>query len=636
MIEKMKFVSAAGPKDHFDEIIQRHLSKYEIHLENAFQEFGEDSNLIPFVEENPYRMILSEAEDLMQNVNCEKLSDSMDVEKDTAVHIVHSLTTFYEKKKKPIDEMTEQRRQLQASLDKILPFRDLGFNIEKILKFQFIRYRFGRIPKAYWNNFATHFKSDLSSIFAKSQDSDEYIWGVYFVPKDEHEEADAVYTSMHFERIYIPDEYKGTPTYACEQLQKKIDFLTQEIQKEESLLKEKLEANKKLLYFSYQKLLAISRNFDVRKLAACTHNRKYFIICGWMCEKDAKKLAKELESVEDCILQVEDISMEEKPPTKLNNPKFFKPFELYIKMYGLPAYNEFDPTIFVAISYAFIFGAMFGDLGQGFFLTLGGFLFYKIKKAPLGAIISIAGVFSMLFGILFGSVFGFENWIHAIWLRPLNHMSDVPLLGRLNTVFVLAIGFGMFLILLTMILNVINGIRNKDLKNIIFDKNGFAGLIFYGSATTILLLLFAGKSLPGLIALLLMFILPLILIGLKEVIINLFLKKPKLIEESKGMFFVQTFFELFEILLSYFSNTLSFIRIGAFAISHAAIMEVVLMLSGAENGSPNIIGVIIGNLIVVGLEGLIVGIQVLRLEYYELFSRFYRGTGRTFKSFNSN
>ena len=97
------------------------------------------------------------------------------------------------------------------------------------------------------------------------------------------------------------------------------------------------------------------------------------------------------------------------------------------------------------------------------------------------------------------------------------------------------------------------------------------------------------------------------------------------------MFFVQGFFEMFEVLLSYFSNTLSFVRVGAFAVSHAAMMEVVLMLAGVESGNPNWAVVVLGNLFVCGMEGLIVGIQVLRLEYYELFSRFYHGTGRAFK-----
>ena len=131
-----------------------------------------------------------------------------------------------------------------------------------------------------------------------------------------------------------------------------------------------------------------------------------------------------------------------------------------------------------------------------------------------------------------------------------------------------------------------------------------------------------------------MFGLPLLLIFFKEPLTNLVEKKAEVMPKEKGMYLVTAFFELFDVLLSYFSNTLSFVRIGAFAVSHAAMMEVVLMLSGASAGSTNWIIFVIGNIIVCGLEGLVVGIQVLRLEYYEMFSRFYKGTGREFKPFH--
>src|SRR5699024_12222166 len=105
-------------------------------------------------------------------------------------------------------------------------------------------------------------------------------------------------------------------------------------------------------------------------------------------------------------------------------------------------------------------------------------------------------------------------------------------------------------------------------------------------------------------------------------------------KEGAVMFLVEGFFELFEMLLSYFSNTLSFVRIGAFAVSHAAMMEVVLMLAGAtDGGSINWLVVVLGNIFVCAMEGLIVGIQVLRLEYYELFRRFYKGDGRPLQPF---
>ena len=92
-------------------------------------------------------------------------------------------------------------------------------------------------------------------------------------------------------------------------------------------------------------------------------------------------------------------------------------------MYGLPAYNEMDPTWFVALTYSFIFGAMFGDVGQGLLLFIGGFLLYKFKHITLAGIISCAGVFSTIFGFMFGSIFGFEDVIPALWLRPMNNMK---------------------------------------------------------------------------------------------------------------------------------------------------------------------------------------------------------------------
>ena len=260
---------------------------------------------------------------------------------------------------------------------------------------------------------------------------------------------------------------------------------------------------------------------------------------------------------------------------------------------------------------------------------------YRFKKLDLAAIISCAGFFSTIFGFLFGSLFGFEDVLEPIWLRPVNHMSTIPFIGNLNTVFIVAIAFGMFLIIVTMIFHIINGIKAKDAENTWFDTNGLAGLVFYGAIVAVIVLFMTGNTLPAGIVLVVMFVIPLILIALKEPLSKLVEKKADFLPKEKGMFIVQTIFEMFEVLLSYFSNTLSFVRIGAFAVSHGAMMEVVLMLAGAENGgSPNWLVIILGNLIVCGMEGLIVGIQVLRLEYYEMFSRFYKGTGREFKPFS--
>ncbi|EDM87752.1 V-type ATPase 116kDa subunit family protein [Blautia obeum ATCC 29174] len=638
MIEKMKFLSITGPKADIDRMTETYLSKYEIHLENALSELTEVANLSPFLEINPYKEALSTIDSFY-----EQLEDSsqispelMDIEK--AIKTVRAVQDGFRRLEEEKSRLQSEHAEILDPLKIIRPFKNLNFDVSEILNFKYIHYRFGRIEKQYLQKFEKYIYDNLDTLFIKCGEDEMYVYGVYFVPEHQAHKVHAVYSSMHFERIFIPNEYHGTAAEAFE----KLDTRHREIHK---ALDANKEASHKFLQDNSTKIVsakaaldACSSSFDIRKLAACTpgDTNTFYILCGWMTEKDALAFQKDIQNDEKifCLMEDQKAPATQKPPTKLRNPKLFKPFEMYVKMYGLPAYNEMDPTWFVAITYSFIFGAMFGDVGQGLVLFLGGLFLYKTKKMDLAGIISCAGVFSVFFGFMYGSFFGFEDVLKAIWLKPMNQMMDVPLVGRLNAVFVIAIGFGMFIILICMVFNIINSIRRGDTEKTWFDSNAVAGLVFYGSIVLTIGLFISGKKLPAAAILVIMFGVPLLLMFLKEPLTNLVEKKSKILPEQKGMFFVQSFFELFEVLLSYLSNTLSFLRIGAFAVSHAAMMEVVLMLAGATNGgNPNWIVVVLGNIFVCAMEGLIVGIQVLRLEYYEIFSRFYAGNGREFKPF---
>ena len=560
----------------------------------------------------------------------------MDIEK--AIKTVRAVQDGFRRLEEEKSRLQSEHAEILDPLKIIRPFKNLNFDVSEILNFKYIHYRFGRIEKQYLQKFEKYIYDNLDTLFIKCGEDEMYVYGVYFVPEHQAHKVHAVYSSMHFERIFIPNEYHGTAAEAFE----KLDTRHREIHK---ALDANKEASRKFLQDNSTKIVsakaaldACSSSFDIRKLAACTpgDTNTFYILCGWMTEKDALAFQKDIQNDEKifCLMEDQKAPATQKPPTKLRNPKLFKPFEMYVKMYGLPAYNEMDPTWFVAITYSFIFGAMFGDVGQGLVLFLGGLFLYKTKKMDLAGIISCAGVFSVFFGFMYGSFFGFEEVLKAIWLKPMNQMMDVPLVGRLNAVFVIAIGFGMFIILICMVFNIINSIRRGDTEKTWFDSNAVAGLVFYGSIVLTIGLFISGKKLPAAAILVIMFGVPLLLMFLKEPLTNLVEKKSKILPEQKGMFFVQSFFELFEVLLSYLSNTLSFLRIGAFAVSHAAMMEVVLMLAGATNGgNPNWIVVVLGNIFVCAMEGLIVGIQVLRLEYYEIFSRFYAGNGREFKPF---
>ena len=125
---------------------------------------------------------------------------------------------------------------------------------------------------------------------------------------------------------------------------------------------------------------------------------------------------------------------------------------------------------------------------------------------------------------------------------------------------------------------------------------------------------------------------PLLLIFLREPLSKWMAKRKDLKpEDGVGGFIITNFFELFENVLSYITNTVSFLRVGGFILSHAGMMAVVLTLMEMIGGFGSPIVFVIGNIFVMAMEGLIVGIQVLRLEFYEIFSRFYEGDGKEFR-----
>jgi V/A-type H+-transporting ATPase subunit I len=294
-------------------------------------------------------------------------------------------------------------------------------------------------------------------------------------------------------------------------------------------------------------------------------------------------------------------------------------------MYGMPGYGEFDPTPFVAITYTLLFGLMFGDLGQGALISALGCYLYKKKGIALGAVMTVIGASSMVFGVLYGSVFGFEEWLPALWRKP---GTDI------NSTLFFAVGIGVFLIISSMLINILNALKQKNWGKLIFSPNGIAGLVFYLAVVGIVLCVLNGFTTLAIVLGIVFVAIPLILIALREPLAKIAQGHKVELEGRPAMFVLETIIELYEVLLTYFTNTVSFVRVGAFALSHAGMMSVVMLLSRSATGdNRNIVIIVLGNIVVMALEGLVVGIQVLRLEFYEMFSRFFSGDGRAFHSY---
>jgi len=258
-----------------------------------------------------------------------------------------------------------------------------------------------------------------------------------------------------------------------------------------------------------------------------------------------------------------------------------------------------------------------------------GFLLTKFKKMPLAPIITRIGFSSAFFGLFYGSIFGNEEILHNFYAKfgftPLNIMDS----SMTMTMLIGTVAIGAVLILTSIGINFITKLKHKHYGDAIFSSNGIMGFILYGFVLIgIALQMLKVASVFNLITIILFVVVPIISIFFKEPIEHL-LEKQKPFPDGIGGFIVQGFFELFEVILSYVTNTVSFLRVGGFILSHAGMMMVVNTLM-EMSGNGSVVVAIIGNLFVMGLEGLIVGIQVLRLEFYEMFSRYYEGDGVPF------
>lgn len=202
----------------------------------------------------------------------------------------------------------------------------------------------------------------------------------------------------------------------------------------------------------------------------------------------------------------------------------------------------------------------------------------------------------------------------------------------INTMLIYGVIVGCFFILIAMFINIANGIKNKDFKRIWLDSNGVAGLVLYGFVLSLVAYYFIkGKMLIPTKVIISIVCLLLILILFNDKLTKLVTQKK---QETK-VALVEKIFEIIEMILSFASNTISFLRLAAFAINHVGLCMAIYLLADMTSGVGNLAITILGNVLVLVLEGLIVGIQILRLEYYELFSRFYEGNGTEYQSIKS-
>jgi len=372
--------------------------------------------------------------------------------------------------------------------------------------------------------------------------------------------------------------------------------------------------------------IKVKRSLLEAKKYSCA-TEKTSLISGWVPRNDKARIVDEIKKFDpSCCIEerrAEEIDMpKEDIPVKLKNTGLFKPFELLIGVYGIPRYGTIDPTIFVAISFLIMFGAMFGDLGHGLVLAAASLFLWKNKKEKArqaATLIFYCGVSSGVFGLLYGSFFGYA--FSSLWIKPMHNILEI---------FKISIVFGVVMITGGILLNIVNALKDRDYIKVIFDKAGLIAGVIYWTGIALISKMFVAKTgfHPMYVT---VFLICMLLLCFKPLVEFIIKKKT----ESLFTSFMESMIDILEIVMGYLANTVSFIRIAAFALAHAglfySIFELSRIMKGIGGGAASAVIIVLGNLLIILLEGLVVSIQSLRLNYYEFFSKFFMSGKRFYK-----
>ena len=621
-VEKMKLLSITGKEENIDKFIADYLLESGIQTENAVKIFEKGWKLTNFEYDSTAKELLKACKIILDKYKIKYNEEAeSDILEKPLQEVKNNLINIKQNLEEIEEHLKNQRHSLEEyenKLELLKHTRSLDIELDELYNLEYIKFRYGKLPKENLGKLENSLKN-LNAILLKLEEDDlKNVWIMCLATKEQSAKVDSYLNVYRFERIWIPKEMTSNPKALFNEYEKKIQEIKFDIENKEDEITRIRDRDAEELLNLYSEINLYIKINNVKKFMAYDQNGLFYII-GWIPAKELTKILPKLSREKDIKYDIKNHDeVAGTPPTKLKNNIIVRPFETIVKMYGLPNYTEIDPTSFVAITAFLLFGFMFGDLGQGLIIFIIGIIMSK-KKVSLGSVFQAGGIASMIFGVLYGSVFGHEDIIPAVFISPMENIQ---------TMLVYGIGIGIILIIMSMLLNIRNGIRNKDKKKIFFETNGIAGLIFYSTVLIAgIYFLVKGKMIASIGILSIFILIPLVAIMFKDLLSKAIFKE----KEKEKSSLIEKVFEVVEILLSFVSNTISFVRIAAFAINHVGLCMAIYILSDMMTGTGSIVVSIIGNVIVIVLEGLIVGIQVLRLEYYELFSRFYTGDGREYK-----
>lgn len=643
-VEKLKMMNVVGPLPVMDEVITKLLKTKAVQFIPAQQELDHNAftfslekeenvektlelnTLSAFEDDEEKKVVAREAKELMEFFGIEEVEE--EYFKEVNVTDFHAFSDEIHHMISRLEEIEEEETKTKNRVKSYELFENVDIDLAQIQHLDYFDVRFGTLDSDGRYRLKRNYGNLLAMIYhTATMGGKEVYLAIY--PKEVSQEMDRILRSLNWKDVDILCDYGGTATEILEYFTEKEAELRAERKEIEDKRQELLTHHLEEVKTNIGSMLLFEKLEDVKKWMI--KSPKFFYLSGWVGVSDVEHLKSILSHYKDLTVDFHDPEdYHGKPPTKLKNAKFFRPFEMLLRMYGTPDYDELDPTLFFGLTYMVLFGAMFGDVGQGLIFLLGGFYLAKVKKLPFGALITRMGISSVVFGFLYGSFFGNENILPTIWMKPFD---------SINQALICAIGFGVLLLVVSYCMGFINKFRKHEVEEGLFGKEGVAGFLVYLMMLNLGLAVFGKNILSTKISVAVIVLAFLAMIFSQPIAQVLEGKKVNYYGDKSG-YYVEGLFSLLEAILSTLSNIISFIRVGAFAINHVGLYLAFVTVGKMMGNAPgNIAMLVLGNVVIICLEGLIVFIQSLRLEYYEMFSKYYSGGGYEFvadRIMNSN
>jgi len=421
----------------------------------------------------------------------------------------------------------------------------------------------------------------------------------------------SVLSSAGFQKLPIPAELNHEPQVMRDELERRREgvlrerkILQQRIKDWSAGFMDQLRQSRSLLILAEP---LVTLDPSVRSKGPLAR------LAGWVPANQVAGLEQQLR--QSLTLPFELTSRDPSPeerhlvPTVPVRNRFLEPFAMLVKQYGIPQYGEVDPTPLFAVTFLLMFGSMFGDVGQGAVIAgLAWWLRGKLGRFYLFGV--MAGLSSIFFGFLFGSIFGYEHVLPALWMSPLHD----PIL-----MLAIALGWGVLFLAMACTLAIYNRLFVRNWSGAVFGHHGLVNLAFYLSLVWGGLNLAGGKGFGMLPAVL-------VAISLGALAWHGWRHLDAPVSEKVLVVFIETL----ETIIGYVSNTLSFLRVAAFSLNHVALAIAIFTLADMMGLFGHVLTIVFGNVFMIVLEGGIVMIQVLRLEFYEGFARYFSGDGHEF------